>query len=214
MRIEENDTQLIVYFSYEENVLPYLVGVLVSFFSLDMLDLERGVIHWIAVFLFIAFVLFVVAIWRLNYCAINGRFVFDRQERVFYKIHPVFWGGQESADDAFPLGYFEGVRSYILQKPTLYFGNRMREPEWEMNAVELITPEPVRGVLLYWLPPVISKQGTFKKGRLENPDAALLAQRLSQFLGLTNHGFVGEKQRTAPLVLHGPEKSQFERMFF
>ena len=65
-----------------------------------------------------------------------------------------------------------------------------------------------------WLPPVINKQGAFKKERLENPDAALLAQRLSQFLGLTNHGFVGEKQRTAPLALHSPEKSQFERMFF
>ncbi|MDO4769059.1 MAG: hypothetical protein Q4A11_01645 [Brachymonas sp.] len=213
MRIEENDTQLIVYFSGEESVLPYLAGVLISFVSLDMLDLERAVIHWLAVFAFIAFVLFVLAIWRLDYCAINGRFVFDRQERVLYTIRPAFWGAQESAD-ALSLSYFEGVRSYILQKPTLYFGNRIRELEWEMNAIELLTPEPVRGVLLHWLPPMINKQGAFKKERLENPDAALLAQRLSQFLGLTNHGFVGEKQRTSPFARHSPEKSQFERMFF
>ena len=213
MRIEENDTQLIVYFSGDENVMSYVAWFFFGFLFIDVLDVERGVIHWSGLVVLIVFLLMMVAVWRFNQCSVNGRFVFDRQERVLYTIRPAFWGAQESAD-ALSLSYFEGVRSYILQKPTLYFGNRIREPEWEMNAIELLTPEPVRGVLLHWFPPVINKQGAFKKERLENPDAALLAQRLSQFLGLTNHGFVGEKQRTAPLALHNPEKSQFERMFF
>ena len=213
MRIEENDTQLIVYFSGDENAMSYVAWFFFGFLFIDVLDVERGAIHWSGLVVLIVFLAAIAAVWRNNHCSINGRFVFNRPERVLYTIQSVFWGGQASAH-AFSLRYFGGVRSYILQKPTLYFGNRIREPEWEMNAIELLTPEPVRGVLLHWFPPVINKQGAFKKERLENPDAALLAQRLLQFLGLTNHGFVGEKQRTAPLALHNPEKSQFERMFF
>lgn len=204
MRIEENDTQLIAYFSGDENVMSYVAWFFCGFLFIDVLDMKRAVIHWDGLLVLIVWLLVVAAVWRVNHCSINGRFVFDRQERVLHTIQPAFWGRQESVH-SLPLGHFEGIQSYILQTPSISWDRH--NPDWEMNVLEFVTPEPIRGVVFHRFPPVVNKLGAFKKERLENPDAALLAQRLSQFLGLVNHGFVGEKQRTALLAVHDPEKT-------
>lgn len=70
--------------------------------------------------------------------------------------------GQYNVSLPLDLSLFDGIQTYILQQPyisTEKYGN----PDWDMCVLELVTPEPVRGVVFYRLPPIVKKLGTSKK---------------------------------------------------
>lgn len=217
MQVEENETQLILYPSEQPRAGRWICAMVISFVicMLKTIGLKsRGDSSWPYLLALACGWLFIAVLWRLEYCAGKSRLVFDRKDKALYGISPVFWSNKKChVSLPLDLSLFDGIQTYILQQPyisTEKYGN----PDWDMCVLELVTPEPVRGVVFYRLPPIVKKLGTSKKERLENPEAALLAQRLASFLGIKNYGFLGEKQRTALWYLHAKEKSTIERMFF
>ena len=166
MQVEENETQLILYPSEQPRAGRWICAMVISFVicMLKTIGLKsRGDSSWPYLLALACGWWFIAALWRLEYCAGKSRLVFDRKDKALYGISPVFWSNKKChVSLPLDLSLFDGIQTYILQQPyisTEKYGN----PDWDMCVLELVTPEPVRGVVFYRLPPIVKKLGTSKK---------------------------------------------------
>ncbi|MDO4795748.1 MAG: hypothetical protein Q4A28_07410 [Brachymonas sp.] len=211
MRIEENDTQLIAYLPHDPKSVHLVLGIGISFvlFGLEALKSMRSGFGWLSALWIGLFFLFAWIIWRPLYSSSNGRIVFDRKDMFVHTFYPAFWSFRESCYSV-PLKEFDGVQSYVVPRPRITI-ERRSDIDWGMNVLELVTKEPVRGKIVHRLDPFL-KEGA-SKAEEEHPEITCLAQRVSCFLGIQNHGFLGSKEKTAEWYLHADKPSLAERMF-
>lgn len=94
----------------------------------------------------------------------------------------------------YSLGNFSSVRSYITR------GKGAR------NIVELVTTDGNRGLALSSFSPCGGKKFWSLEIETENPEAALLASKVSEFIKIKNMGFIGHKFATSPIDIENNAK--------
>lgn len=94
----------------------------------------------------------------------------------------------------YPLSDFSSVQSYITR------GKGAR------NIVELLTTDGNRGLMLSSFFPCSGKKFWSLETETENPEAALLASKVSAFITIKNIGFVGHKFATNQIGIENNAK--------